>query len=135
MGVQEINAICLVGAGNMGHQIALSAALAGFKVKCTDVNQEVLQKAEQFASAYFPERVAKGKLKQAEADAARANIMFTADLAEAANDADLVIEAVSEKLELKRQLFAQLDRLSGKIAGKVPEAFFRSNVSYLQKNR
>nr|WP_041276244.1 3-hydroxyacyl-CoA dehydrogenase family protein [Desulfosporosinus acidiphilus] len=103
--------ICVVGAGNMGHQIALSAALAGFKVKCTDVNQEALQKAEQFVANYLPERVAKGKLQTSEADAARANILFTGSLEEAAGDADLVIEAALEKLGLKRQLFRQLDKL------------------------
>ncbi|WP_243454420.1 3-hydroxyacyl-CoA dehydrogenase family protein [Desulfosporosinus fructosivorans] len=111
MGVHRINNICIVGAGNMGHQIALSAALAGFTVKCIDLNKEVLLKAEQFVITYLPERVAKGKLKQADADAVRAKLMFTSDLAEAAGEADLVIEAVIEKLEIKRHLFAQLDRL------------------------
>jgi len=49
MTVPGINKICVVGAGNMGHQIALCAALAGYRVKCTDVNEEILQKAEKFA--------------------------------------------------------------------------------------
>lgn len=111
MGVHEIENICIVGAGNMGHQIALSAALAGFKVKCTDVNEAVLQKAEQFVSTYLPERVAKGKLRQEEADAGRANLSFVADLAEAASNADLVIEAVLEKLQLKRHIYSELDTI------------------------
>lgn len=111
MGAHEIRKICIVGAGNMGHQIALSAALAGFIVKCTDMNEEVLQKAEQFVETYLPERVTKGKLKQGEANAARANLTFTKDLSEAASDADLVIEAIIERLEIKRKLFAELDLL------------------------
>lgn len=129
MGIHEINNICIVGAGNMGHQIALSAALAGFKVKCTDVNEDVLQKAEQFVTTYLPERVAKGKLKQADANAARANLMFTSDLAEAAGEADLVIEAVLEKLEIKRQLFAQLDSLCP------PHTILATNSSYIVSSK
>lgn len=129
MGGHVIENLCIVGAGNMGHQIAVCSALAGYKVKCTDVNEEVLQKAEQFVLTYLPERVAKGKLKQAEADAAIANLMFTTDLAEAAGDSDLVIEAVLEKLELKRQLFAQLDHLCP------PRTILASNSSYIVSSK
>ncbi|HZK85067.1 MAG TPA: 3-hydroxyacyl-CoA dehydrogenase family protein [Desulfosporosinus sp.] len=129
MGVHVINNICIIGAGNMGHQIALSAAIAGFRVKCTDVNQEALQKAEQFVTTYLPERVAKGKLKQAEADSAKANLIFTTDLAEAAGDADLVIEAAIEKLEIKRQLFARLDLLCP------PHTILATNSSYIVSSK
>jgi 3-hydroxybutyryl-CoA dehydrogenase len=111
MGIIDVKSICVVGAGNMGHQIALCAAIAGFKVTCTDINQEVLQKAEKFADTYLLERVAKGKLSEDDARAARARLSFTGDLTEAAKDADLVIEAVLEKLDLKRQIFAQLDKI------------------------
>lgn len=107
----DIKNICVVGAGNMGHQIALCAALAGYRVKCTDINKEILQKAEHFADTYLPERVARGKLSAEEAEKARAGISFTDDLTAAAGDADLVIEAVLEKLELKKDIFAQLDRI------------------------
>lgn len=129
MGLNEINNICIVGAGNMGHQIALCAALAGFKVRCTDVNEEVLQKAEQFVTTYLPQRLAKGKLKQEQADAARANLSFTADLAEAAREADLVIEAAVEKLDVKRQLFAELDRLCP------PHTILATNSSYIVSSK
>jgi len=111
MTVPGINNICVVGAGNMGHQIALAAALAGYRVKCTDNQAAALQKAEKFADTYLPERVAKGRLSREQAEAARANISFVPDLEEAARDADLVIEAVLEKLELKRDIFARLDRI------------------------
>lgn len=111
MGAHEIRKLCIVGAGNMGHQIALSAALAGFMVKCTDMNDEVLQKAEEFVETYLPERVTKGKLTQGEANAAKVNLTFTKDLSEATSDADLVIEAIIERLEIKRKLFGELDLL------------------------
>jgi len=111
MTVPGIEKICVVGAGNMGHQIALCAALAGYKVKCNDVSEEALKKAEKFADTYLPGRVAKGKLTGEEAKKARENISFTSSLEEAAKDADFVIEAVLEKLELKRELFAKLDKI------------------------
>ncbi len=111
MTIPGIKNICVVGAGNMGHQIALSCAIAGYTVKCTDVSPEILKKAENFANTYLPERVAKGKMAEEAARQARANISFTADLKEAAGDADIVIEAILEKLELKLQLFTQLDEI------------------------
>lgn len=110
--IEDIKKICVVGAGNMGHQIALSAALAGYKVSCTDISEEMLSKAENFARTYLPERVAKGKMTQEQADLGLANISFTQNLEEAAGDADFVIEAAVEKIEIKRKLFADLDRIA-----------------------
>ncbi|SFR04569.1 3-hydroxyacyl-CoA dehydrogenase family protein [Desulfoscipio geothermicus] len=129
MTVAGINKICVVGAGNMGHQIALSAALAGYKVVCTDISPEILAKAEQFADTYLPERVAKGKLSEEAAKAARANISFTSDLKEAAGDADLVIEAILEKLELKRKVFAQLDEICP------PHTILATNSSFIVSSK
>lgn len=125
----EVKNICVIGAGNMGHQISLSAALAGYKVVCTDINEEILTKAEQFCDSYLPQRVAKGKLSQQEADAARASISFTLSLEEAAKDADLVIEAAIEKLELKRKIFADLDRITPK------HAILATNSSYIVSSK
>jgi 3-hydroxybutyryl-CoA dehydrogenase len=107
----EINKIAVIGAGNMGHQIALCAALSGFQVKCTDTNSDILNKAIQFADNYLNERVSKGKLTKEAANQARENIAFAPTIDEAAADADLVIEAIIEKLAIKRKLFAQLDKL------------------------
>jgi len=107
----EINKIAVIGAGNMGHQIAMCAALSGFQVKCTDTNPDILEKAISFADNYLKERVTKGKLSEEAANQARQNIAFTANIEEAVSDADLVIEAIIEKLDIKRTLFAQLDKL------------------------
>ncbi|SFR04643.1 3-hydroxyacyl-CoA dehydrogenase family protein [Desulfoscipio geothermicus] len=125
----DIKSICVVGAGNMGHQIALSAALAGYKVTCTDINEEILQKAENFADTYLPERVAKGKLSEEDAKAARGRISFTSDLTEAAKNADLVIEAVIEKLDLKRKIFADLDKICPS------HAILATNSSYIVSSK
>ena len=57
MTVNDIKKICVVGAGNMGHQISLLCAIHGYKTICTDVIPEVLKKAEKFADTYLPGRV------------------------------------------------------------------------------
>lgn len=112
MKVEDIKKICVIGAGSMGHQISLCAALAGYEVTCTDISQEMLSKAEGFARTYLPERVAKGKLKLEQADQVLTNLSFTTNLEEAAGDADFVIEAAVEKMAIKRKLFADLDRIT-----------------------
>ncbi len=107
----EINKIAVIGAGNMGHQIAMCAALAGFKVKCTDTNSDILAKAIEFADNYLKERVLKGKLSEESANQTHSNITFVSTIEEAAKDADLVIEAIIEKLDIKRKLCADLDKI------------------------
>jgi len=112
MSINDIKNICVVGAGNMGHQISLLCAIHGYKTTCTDVIPDILKKAEKFADTYLPGRVEKGKLTKEQAEAAHKNISFTLDLKEAAKDADYVIEAVVEVLDVKRKIFADLDRLT-----------------------
>lgn len=125
MKVEDIKKICVIGAGNMGHQIALCAALAGYQVSCTDISQEMLDKAEGFARKYLPERVSKGKMKQEQADQALANLSFTQSLEEAAGDTDFVIEAAVEKMQIKRKLFSDLDRIAP------PHAILATNSSFI----
>jgi len=125
----EIKKICVVGAGNMGHQISLSAALAGYQVVCTDINEEILNKAKKFVETYLPERVAKGKLTEEVANQAKANLTFTTSLEVACKDADFVIEAVIEKLDVKRELFKKLDELTP------PHAILATNSSYIVSSK
>jgi 3-hydroxybutyryl-CoA dehydrogenase len=101
MNINDVKNIAVIGAGNMGHQIALLCALHGYKTTCTDVKEDILKKAETFAHSYLPERVKKGKLTQEQADQARANLAFTSDLKETVKDADYVIEAVLEVLDIE----------------------------------
>lgn len=113
----------------MGHQIALLCAIHGYKTVCTDVVPEVLKKAEKFADTYLPGRVEKGKLTKEVAKQARENISFTLDLKEAAKEADYVIEAVLEILDLKRQIFADLDRTAP------PHAILATNSSEIVSSK
>ena len=116
MKIEDIKNICVVGAGNMGHQISLHCASHGYKTTCTDVSKEMLNKAESFAETYLPGRVEKEKMTAAEAKKARERIVFTPSLKEAVQDADYVIEAVVEVLQIKRELFARLDKMAPKHA-------------------
>lgn len=129
MNIQDIKKICVIGAGNMGHQISLCAALAGYRVTCTDISQEMLDKAANFAKNYLPGRVAKGKLTQEQADQALANLKFTLSLEEAASDADFVIEAAVEKIDVKRKIFADLDRIAP------PHTILATNSSFIVSSK
>ncbi|ABB14715.1 3-hydroxyacyl-CoA dehydrogenase family protein [Carboxydothermus hydrogenoformans] len=125
----EVKKICVVGAGNMGHQISLAAALAGYQVTCTDINEEILNRAKNFVETYLPERVAKGKLTEEAAAKAKENLTFTLSLEEACKDVDFVIEAVIEKLDVKRELFKKLDELTP------PHAILATNSSYIVSSK
>jgi 3-hydroxybutyryl-CoA dehydrogenase len=129
MNINDVKRVAVIGAGNMGHQIALTCAIHGFKTKCTDVKEDILKKAESFADSYLPGRVEKGKLTGEQAEQARSNISFTPKLEEAVKDADYVIEAVLEILNVKRKVFADLDKLAP------PHAILATNSSYIVSSR
>jgi 3-hydroxyacyl-CoA dehydrogenase len=106
--------IGVVGAGVMGGGIAQCTAAAGFATVCTDVAPQALEAARRDAEQGrfgLAGAVAKGKLSAADADAARARITWSGDLAAAAA-CDIVVECVPEKLELKLRVFRDLDRLA-----------------------
>jgi 3-hydroxyacyl-CoA dehydrogenase len=105
--------ITVIGAGVMGSGIAQVLAVAGHPVRCQDVSPNALEKAAgEVDTGRFGLRnaVARGKLTDTEADAALARIRFTADLDEALDGTDLVLEAVPERLDLKIRLWRDLDR-------------------------
>lgn len=129
MKIDEIKNVSVVGAGNMGHQIALQCALHGFKTVSTDVIPAVLEKAEKLCDTYLPGRVEKGKLTEEAARKARSLISFTGDLKEAVKDADLVIEAVLERIDLKRKVFTDLDKLAPS------NAILATNSSFIVSSR
>ena len=129
MNVDDIKNIAVIGAGNMGHQIAMLCAIQGYKTVCTDINAEILKKAENFADTYLAGRVEKERLTREQADGARKRILFTPDLQAAVKDADYVIEAVLEVLDLKRKIFADLDRMAP------PHAILATNSSAIVSSK
>ena len=129
MKIEDVKNVSVIGAGNMGHQIALQCALSGFKTTVTDVIPAVLEKAEKFVGTYLAGRVEKGKMTDDVAKKARGNISFTGDLKEAVKDADVIIEAVLERIDLKRKIFADLDKLAP------ARAILATNSSFIVSSR
>lgn len=107
----DIARILVVGSGAMGSQIAMVCALTGYTVSVQDISADSLQRARISLRERIDRNVAKGRLSAQDRDAAFGRMTFTTDLAEGARDADFVIEAAIEKLDVKRALFAELDRL------------------------
>jgi 3-hydroxybutyryl-CoA dehydrogenase len=105
--------LLVVGAGTMGRGIAHVAALAGFDVALSDKDAASVQKALSTIRADMKKGVDKGKLPQAEMDAALERLRESADLCADATRADVVIEAVFEDMELKTKLIAHLDEHMG----------------------
>jgi len=118
----EIGKIGVVGAGTMGHGIAQVAATSGYEVTLVDVDAEALERGLGAVDRSLGKLVDKGKLAAAERDAARGRLGSSTELA-ALEGADLVVEAVVERLDVKRQVFAELDRRTA------PEAILASNTS------
>ncbi|MFP4477437.1 MAG: 3-hydroxyacyl-CoA dehydrogenase family protein [Desulfatibacillaceae bacterium] len=110
MNIDDVKRIAIIGAGNMGHQISTLCAIKGYETTCTDVSEKVLDQARKFVDGYFPGRVEKGRMTQDQADAARARLTFTDSMEDAVKDADYVIEAVIEVLDVKRDLFVRMDK-------------------------
>ncbi len=125
MNIDDIRKICVVGAGQMGAQIAIQAALHGFRVALHDVSEEQLERAISGNRKHLDRRVEKGKMRAEDVDATFERLDATTSLEEACRDADFVIEAVVEVLEVKREVFRQLERLCP------ARAIFATNSSYL----
>jgi 3-hydroxybutyryl-CoA dehydrogenase len=104
--------ITVLGAGTMGHGIAHASLTAGYETNLFDVSSDVLQKAQQAIDGVIQRGVELGKVAPAEADAMTGRLQTTTDLAEALTDADFVIEAAPEQIDVKLRLFADIDRLA-----------------------
>jgi 3-hydroxybutyryl-CoA dehydrogenase len=125
---EDVRSVAVVGFGVMGTGIAQVFAQAGFNVIARDVSEASLKRGlEVIRGGPFglQKAVEKGRLKKEEAEAALARIKVTTSLDEAARDADLVVEAIFENLELKKALFKELDEKCPK------HAVLASNTSTL----
>jgi 3-hydroxybutyryl-CoA dehydrogenase len=107
----EIKKVVVIGAGTMGGGIAQLCAQQGFEAVITDVAQDLADKALARIAAGLAGRVEKGKITAEEKDAVLSRIATTGDLSPAA-EADIVIESIIEDLEIKKKVFAELDKLA-----------------------
>src|SRR2546425_5313943 len=120
----EIKKVGVVGCGLMGHGIAQVAAQAGYDVVVREVDDETLAKGLGKIEKQLARAVEKGKQEQADADAVRGRIQGTTDYGDLA-DSDLVIEAITEDLGLKLEMWKEVDGIAQN------GAFFATNTSSL----
>jgi len=120
----EIKEICVLGAGVMGHGIAQVCAQSGFQVSLVDVKEELVQAGLERIKKFLQGSIERKKLTQEEADAVLGRLKTTTDLAEAAKDADVVIEAIVEDMEIKKDTFRRLEQICHE------HTIFASNTSY-----
>jgi 3-hydroxybutyryl-CoA dehydrogenase len=125
MRLDEIKKICVLGAGTMGSGIAQTCAQAGFDVAMRDIEDRFVEQGFKNVRKPLERRVEKGKMTKDEVDGIVAKIHGTTSLEEAANGAQVVIEAVIEDMELKKKVFGELDSYCGE------EVIFASNTSSL----
>ncbi|MGY1605134.1 3-hydroxyacyl-CoA dehydrogenase family protein [Geodermatophilus sp. SYSU D00815] len=116
--------VAVLGAGTMGAGIAVVAARGGHRTILRDVSDEAVQRGLDNATGFLRKSASLGKLTQEQADAALANLSGTTDLADIA-PADVVVEAVFEDLQLKKDLFAELDDVVSR------DTLFHTNTSTL----
>jgi 3-hydroxyacyl-CoA dehydrogenase len=122
--MMEIRKVAVLGAGLMGHGIAqVSAQVAKYEVYMRDIKQEFLDKGMAMIKDSLQRFLKKGEVTEAEISQILQRIHPTLDLKEAVSDADLIIEAVPENVELKKNILTEVDKLAK------PEAIITSNTS------
>jgi enoyl-CoA hydratase/3-hydroxyacyl-CoA dehydrogenase len=125
MEFEDIENVTVVGAGHMGHGIAELAALAGYEVHLRDIEEDLVQDGYAAIEASLEKLAEKGQIGTDERDEALDRIAPVVDLTTAASDADIVIEAIVERMDVKKDVYEQLDETAP------DEAIFASNTSSL----
>lgn len=124
MNQKVVKTIMVIGAGQMGAGIAQVCAASGYVVMLHDANREALEKGIQGIEARLVKNVEKGRLSETEKNATLARLTKATNLS-AAKDADLVIEAIIENMEVKAAVFKELDEITP------PHTILASNTSSL----
>jgi 3-hydroxybutyryl-CoA dehydrogenase len=110
----EIKKICVLGAGLMGSGIAQISAEAGYEVSMRDIEDRFVQGGLNIIKKNYERAISKGKMTKDQADALLSRVKGTLDMAEAVKGAQVVIEAVIENMDLKKQVYKELDQLCAK---------------------
>ena len=121
----EIKTIAVIGAGTMGRGIAYAAAFGGYTTVLEDISPQMLEESMRWITKSFEEGVARGKVDAKIRDRALSLITTANSVQDAIRDADLIIEAVPEEMEMKMELFTIFDKFAR------PHAIFASNTSSL----
>ncbi len=123
MKAEDVKTIAMIGAGDMGHGIAAACLMGGYRVFLRDIDQKFVDKGMAGIKASFDKFKEKGRMTPEAYTDAFARLIPIVDLQTAVKDADFVIEAVPEKLQLKQSVFADLDKFAPK------QAILASNTS------
>ena len=121
----EIKKIGIIGGGIMGSGIAQVSAVAGYDVIVQDMSSDALDRSKSIIEKSLSKFASKGKIAEADMEAALGRIQYVTDLEEACRDTDLIIEAIFENLDLKHETFKKIDAIAK------PEAILASNTSAL----
>ena len=116
MKAEDVKKIAMIGAGDMGHGIAACCLMGGYTVVLRDIEQKYVDKGMAGIKASFDKFKEKGKMTPEAYTDALARLIPMVDLQTAVKDADFIIEAVPEKLDLKKSIFADLDKYAPKHA-------------------
>lgn len=109
MNVDDINTIAVLGAGNMGHGIAEVAALAGYDVNMRDIKEEFVEKGYDQIEWSLNKLAEKERISENEAEAALDRVTPVVEMEGAVGDADFIIEAVPEKMDIKKQVYREVE--------------------------
>jgi len=120
----QIKKVGVVGCGAMGAGIVEVSAQAGFPVIVSEANDDFLKKGMNSINAYYAKSVEKGRVTAQDKEAILSRIKGTINMADL-NDCDIIIEAVPEKLDMKKNVFSQLDKICPK------ETILATNTSAL----
>ena len=115
----EIKKIAVIGAGIMGNGIAQVCAQSGFQVSMRDIDQKCLDKGMKKIEKNLSKAVAKEKMSQEDMDKIMGNLTPVLDLKEAVDGADLVIEAATENIDIKKAIFKEIDEVCPPEPGRV----------------
>jgi 3-hydroxybutyryl-CoA dehydrogenase len=126
--LDRLRRIGVIGSGQMGGGIAHVCALAGYDVVVTDINDDALQRGREAIDRNLSRQVSRGKIREEEKDAALGRIQMGLDYA-LFGDCDMVIEAATEKEEIKREIFKKLTPALR------PEALIATNTSSISITR
>lgn len=116
MKAEDVKTIAMIGAGDMGHGIAAACLMGGYKVFLRDIDQKFIDKGMAGIKGSFDRFKEKGRMTPEAYTDAFARLIPIVDLHTAVKDADFIIEAVPEKLQLKQSVFADLDKFAPKHA-------------------
>jgi 3-hydroxybutyryl-CoA dehydrogenase len=123
MKIENVKKIAVFGAGLMGNGIAQVCAQAGYQVSMRDIENRFVENGMKAIKGNLGRAVEKGRMTQQDMDAVLARIRGTLSIDEAIRDADVVIEAIIENRDLKRELYAEIDKKAK------PETVFATNTS------